>query len=140
MASSFLLSADNAHAVHPNHPEKSDPTNRVVLGGGVVIKSHANKAYITDATSAAIVKTIFDNADVKYQTFFNRSDVASGSTLGSIAQSHTGIPGADIGIAQLAMHSALESFAKSDYTSMMEGLSAFYSATIMKKDGEIIIR
>ena len=140
LASSFLLSADNAHAVHPNHPEKSDPTNKVVLGGGIVIKSHANKAYITDATSAAIIKTIFDNAEVKHQSFFNRSDVASGSTLGSIAQSHTGIPGADIGIAQLAMHSACESFAKADYLTMIQGLSAFFAATIVRNSDEIIIR
>lgn len=140
LASSFLLSVDNAHAVHPNHPEKSDTTNKVVLGKGVVIKSHANKAYITDATSAAIVKTIFDNADVAYQTFFNRSDVASGSTLGSIAQSHTGIPGADIGIAQLAMHSTCECFAKADYLSMIEGISAFYGSTIIRNEDGIIIR
>ena len=140
LANSFLLSVDNAHAVHPNHPEKSDPTNKVVLGGGIVIKSHANKAYITDATSAAIVKTIFDNADVKYQTFFNRSDAASGSTLGSIAQSHVGIRGADIGIAQLAMHSACESFAKADYLSMVEGISAYFTSTISKDENGIIIR
>ena len=140
LANSFLLSADNAHAVHPNHPEKSDPTNKVVMGGGIVIKAHANKAYITDATSAAIIKTIFDNADVKHQSFFNRSDVASGSTLGSIAQSHTGIPGADIGIAQLGMHSACESFAKADYLSMVEGISAYFRATILRNDDGIIIR
>ena len=140
LANSFLLSADNAHAVHPNHPEKSDPTNKVVLGGGIVIKAHANKAYITDATSAAIVKTIFDNAEVKHQSFFNRSDVASGSTLGSIAQSHTGIPGADIGIAQLAMHSACESFAKADYLSMVEGISAYFGASILRSKDGIVIR
>ena len=140
LANSFLLSADNAHAVHPNHPEKSDPTNKVVMGGGIVIKAHANKAYITDATSAAIIKTIFDNADVKHQSFFNRSDVASGSTLGSIAQSHTGIPGADIGIAQLAMHSACECFAKADYFSMVEGISAYFNATVSRNKDGILIR
>ena len=140
LANSFLLSADNAHATHPNHPEKSDPTNKVVLGGGIVIKAHANKAYITDATSSAIVKTIFDNAEVPYQSFFNRSDVASGSTLGSIAQSHTGIPGADIGIAQLAMHSACECFAKTDYLAMVKGLTAYFNATIVRSEEGIIIR
>ena len=140
IANSFLLSADNAHATHPNHPEKSDPTNKVVLGGGVVIKAHANKAYITDATSSAIVKTIFDNAEVPYQTFFNRSDVASGSTLGSIAQSHMGIAGADIGIAQLAMHSACECFAKADYLAMVEGITAYFNASILRNEDGIIIR
>ena len=140
LANSFLLSVDNAHAVHPNHPEKSDPTNRVALGKGVVIKAHANKAYITDATSSAIVKTIFDEAEVPYQTFFNRSDAASGSTLGSIAQSHTGIPGADIGIAQLAMHSACECFAKADYLCMVNGISAYFASTIVRTEGGVIVK
>ncbi len=140
LANSFLLSVDNAHAVHPNHPEKSDPTNKVLLGGGVVIKSHANKAYATDGVSSAIVKTIFENADVKYQTFFNRSDMPSGSTLGSLSQRHISIPTADIGIAQLAMHSACECFAKTDYLQMITALSAFYSATIIRNENEIIIK
>ncbi len=140
LASSFLLSVDNAHATHPNHPEKSDPTNKVALGKGIVIKGHANKAYVTDATSSAIVKAIFDDAEVPYQTFFNRSDVASGSTLGSIAQSHTGIPGADIGIAQLAMHSSCECFAKADYLSMVKGISAYFASTIVYNEDGVIIK
>ncbi len=140
LASSFMLSVDNAHATHPNHPEKSDPTNKVVMGEGVVLKNHANKAYITDAKSAAIVKTIFDNAEVKYQSFFNRSDMASGSTMGSIAQRHVSVMGADIGVAQLAMHSACECFAKADYASMVAGLSAFFQATIIQEKGGVIVR
>ncbi len=140
LASSFLLSVDNAHAVHPNHPEKSDPTNKVLLGKGIVVKNHANKAYITDARSSAIVKTILENADVPYQTFFNRSDMRSGSTLGAATQRHISILGADIGIAQLAMHSACESFAKTDYLNMIKGLSAFYGATVQYEKDEIIIR
>ncbi|MBR2441505.1 MAG: M18 family aminopeptidase [Clostridia bacterium] len=130
LANSFLLSCDNAHAVHPNHPEKSDPTNKVALGGGVVIKNHANKAYITDAMSSAIVKTVLEKAEVSYQAFFNRSDVRSGSTLGTAALRYTGMLGADIGIPQLAMHSACESFAKADYTAMEKALTAFYQATL----------
>ncbi|MBQ8374733.1 MAG: M18 family aminopeptidase, partial [Clostridia bacterium] len=125
IASSFMISLDNAHALHPNHPEKSDPTNKTLMGGGVVIKSHANKAYATDALSAAIVKTVFTNAGVKYQTFFNRSDMRSGSTLGVIAQSRTSILCADLGLAQLAMHSANECFAKSDFEELVNGLTAF---------------
>ncbi len=140
LASSFMLSVDNAHATHPNHPEKSDPTNKVVMGEGVVLKNHANKAYITDAKSAAIVKTIFDNAEVKYQSFFNRSDMASGSTMGSIAQRHVSVMGADIGVAQLAMHSACECFAKADYASMVAGLSAFFQATIIQEKDGVIVR
>ncbi len=139
LANSFLLSIDNAHAVHPNHPEKSDPTNKVVLGGGVVMKSHASKAYITGATSLAVVKRIFENADIPCQSFFNRSDVQSGGTLGSYAQRHVSIVGADIGIAQLAMHSACESFAKVDYLHLVKGVSAYFNANITFEKEEITI-
>ena len=139
LASSFLLSVDNGHAVHPNHPEKSDPTNKTVLGGGVVIKNHAGKAYITDAASAAVVKTIFNNANVKYQNYFNRSDVRSGSTLGAFAVCHLGAHGADIGIAQLAMHSASECFAKADFDAEVDGLTAFFNTKLTRvEDGFII--
>ncbi len=140
LASSFLLSADNAHATHPNHPEKSDPTNKVILGSGVAIKSHASKAYVTDGRSMAIVKTIFDRAEVKNQTFFNRSDMQSGSTLGALSQRHVSIMGADVGIPQLAMHSACECFAKADYLSLIEGLTAFFSTTILLDKDEIILQ
>jgi len=139
LANSFLLSADNAHAAHPNHPEKSDTTNKTVLGGGVVIKNHANKAYITDALASATVKTVFANADVKYQTFFNRSDVRSGSTLGAAAVCHCGMLGADIGLAQLAMHSACECFAKADYEELSKGLLAFYAARFIRDENGVCI-
>lgn len=134
LAGSFLLSVDNAHAVHPNHPETSDPTNKTTLGGGVVIKSHAGKAYLTDAISSAVAKTVFENAGVKYQHFFNRSDAKSGGTLGAAIACHTGICGADIGIPQLAMHSACECFAKADFIQAVNGLTAFYNAKLTKLD------
>ncbi|MBQ7323882.1 MAG: M18 family aminopeptidase [Clostridia bacterium] len=140
LANSFLLSVDNAHAVHPNHPEKADPTNKTVLGGGIVIKNHANKAYITDALSSALVKTIFEKAEVKCQTFFNRSDVRSGSTLGAAALRHTGMMGADIGLPQLAMHSAMESCAKSDYAEMKKGITAFYETTFTREEDGISLQ
>ena len=140
LANSFLLSVDNAHASHPNHPEKSDPTNKTALGGGVVIKNHANRAYVTDALSSAVVKTIFDNANVRYQTFFNRSDVRSGSTLGSIALRHTSMAGADIGLPQLAMHSACECFAKADYAELTNGIFAFYACTLTREEDGFRIR
>lgn len=130
LASSFVLSLDNAHSLHPNHPEKCDPTNRAVMGGGVVIKGHAGGAYTTDALSSAIVKKIFADANVRYQTFYNRSDMRSGSTLGTISISQVSIPSADLGIAQLAMHSAVELFAAEDYFELEKGLSAFYDSTI----------
>ena len=131
LASSFLISLDNAHAMHPNHAEKCDPTNNTVMGGGVVIKNHANKAYTTDAVSSAIVKTVFDKAGVKYQTFFNRSDMRSGGTLGAISLGHVGVLSADLGLAQLAMHSASECFAKADYAELVNGLTAYYSSDIL---------
>ncbi len=140
LTSSFLLSVDNAHATHPNHPEKSDPTNKVLLGKGVVIKSHADKAYITDATSLALVKSIFEGEEVPYQTFFNRADMPSGKTLGSLAQRHVGLMGADIGIAQLAMHSACECFAKADYIQLVKGVTAYFAATITKEEDGVLLR
>lgn len=139
LASSFLVSVDNAHAVHPNHPEKSDPTNKTLLGGGVVIKSHAGGAYITDGVSNAVVTTILDKAGVKHQAFFNRSDVRSGTTLGVSALAKTSMAGADVGLAQLAMHSACECFCGSDYTELVNGLTAFYSSNILADENGFII-
>ena len=129
-ADSFLISLDNAHSVHPNRPEKCDPTNRAVMGGGVAIKAHANGAYTTDGMTAAIVRTLFDRAGVKHQNFYNRSDMRSGSTLGAISLGQLGIPSVDLGIAQLAMHSAAETFAKVDYEELEKGLKAFYASEI----------
>ena len=127
-SSSFLISLDNAHSVHPNHPEKCDPTNRAVLGGGIVIKGHAGGAYTTDALSSAVIKHIFKENGVKYQTFYNRSDQRSGSTLGAISLGQVSIPSADLGLAQLAMHSAVETFSSRDYQELEKGLAAFYAS------------
>ncbi|MBQ8322530.1 MAG: M18 family aminopeptidase [Clostridia bacterium] len=140
LASSFLLSVDNAHAVHPAHPEKSDITNKTKAGAGVVIKSHANGAYVTDALSSAVVKAVFEKAGVKHQNFFNRSDMRSGSTLGRYATTRLGMRGADIGLAQLAMHSACECFAKDDYTELVNGITAFYSSDLLSEDDGFVIR
>ncbi len=136
LSQSFLISLDNAHAVHPNRPEKCDPTNRPVLGGGVVIKGHAGGAYTTDGLTSAVIKKIFAKADVKYQTFYNRSDMRSGSTLGAISLTQASIPSADLGLAQLAMHAAVETMAASDFGELVKGLKAFFSSHIvMKTDG-----
>ncbi len=140
LASSFFLSVDNAHALHPNHPEKSDPTNKTLLGGGVVIKSHAGGAYITDGVSSAAMKTVFEKAGVSYQSFFNRSDVRSGSTLGVSALTRLGMAGVDVGLAQLAMHSACECFALSDYAELVSGLTAFYSSDFIAEPDGFTIR
>lgn len=114
LADSFLISADNAHAVHPNHPEKADPTNRPHLNGGIVIKYHGGQRYMTDAVSAARMKQLCRQAGVPFQTYANRSDVAGGSTLGNIATSHVSVSGVDIGLPQLAMHSAVETAGAKD--------------------------
>ncbi len=135
----FLISLDNAHAVHPNHPEKADTTNKTVLGGGVVIKSHADKAYVTDALGSAVAKSIFDDADVKYQSFFNRSDLKSGATLGTALLRQIGATGVDIGLPQLAMHSACECFKKSDYEELSKGLLAFYASHLIRDENGIQI-
>lgn len=139
LANSFLLSIDNAHAAHPNHLEKSDPTNKVKTGGGVVIKSHAGKAYVTEATSSAIVKETFTRHGVSYQTFFNRSDAKSGGTLAVPTTRHLGILGADIGIAQLAMHSACECFAFTDFEELCRGVEGYYSSRILRKESSVYI-
>lgn len=132
--SSFLISSDNAHAVHPNHPELSDPANRVLMGKGVVIKKHAGQNYTTDGFSSAIVKQIFDKAGVSHQDFFMRSDLPCGGTLGAISSSQLSIKSADIGLGQLAMHSAVETFAFSDFEEEVKGLTLFYSCS-MTSDG-----
>ncbi len=139
-SSSFMISLDNAHSVHPNHPEKCDPTSRAVLGGGVVIKGHAGGAYTTDALSSAVVKELFRKADVRFQCFYNRSDMRSGSTLGAISLGQIGIPSVDLGLAQLAMHSAVETMAASDFSELEKGLRAFYESEILIRDGSASIR
>lgn len=139
LANSFLLSIDNAHATHPNHPEKSDPTNKVKTGNGIVIKSHASKAYITESTSSAILKTTFEMHGVPYQTFHNRSDAKSGGTLAVPTTRHLGIIGADIGIAQLAMHSACECFAYKDFDYLCRGIDGYFSSRILRKENSLLI-
>ena len=134
LAASFAISLDNAHAAHPNHPEKTDPVNKAVLGGGLTVKRHANRAYATDGESAAILQAIFDKAGVRYQTFHNRSDLKSGGTLGGIMLSHVSVRCADLGIAQLAMHSACECFAKADYEQAENGITAFFSTNLLFDD------
>ncbi len=134
---SFMLSADNAHAKHPNHPELSDSENAPVLGGGIVIKYNANQRYTTDARSDAIFRTICKRAGVKTQNYTNRADQPGGSTLGSIANTKVSILTVDIGLPQLAMHSAAETAAYSDLESMRSAILEFYSSKILT-DGDNI--
>lgn len=126
LADSFLISADNAHAIHPNHPGKADETNRPMLNGGIVIKYHGSQKYATDAYSAAIMKDICSRADVPYQSYANRADIAGGSTLGNIAMAQVSVNTVDIGLPQLAMHSALETAGAKDSEYLIKALRIFY--------------
>lgn len=130
LSSSLLLSVDNAHSVHPNHPELCDPSNRAVMGGGVTVKFHAGGAYTTNAVTAAAVRKLFASAGVKHQTFFNRTDMRSGSTLGALSLLQVSVPSVDLGIAQLAMHAAVETAAISDVEELKKGISAVFRGEV----------
>lgn len=126
IAESFLISADNAHAVHPNHPEKADPTNRPYLGGGIVIKYHGSQRYTTDAVSTAKMKLLCEQAEVPYQIYTNRSDMVGGSTLGNISTAHVSLSSVDIGLPQLAMHSAVETTSVQDTVYAVQAFKVLY--------------
>jgi aspartyl aminopeptidase len=130
LAKSFMLSCDNAHAVHPNHPDKTDAKNCVYMNEGIVVKSHAGQKYTSDAVSIAIFRGICEKAGVPIQFFANRSDMAGGSTLGNIAMSQVSMNSIDIGLPQLAMHSAYETAGIKDSYYMEEATSAFFGSRI----------
>ena len=134
VASSFMVSADNGHALHPNHPELADPTNAPIPGKGVVLKFNATLKYCTDGATAAIFRKICAKAGVATQTYCNRADIAGGSTLGNISQTQVSIPTVDIGLAQLAMHSCYETGAVADAISLMNAMAAFYGSTLEIRD------
>lgn len=128
LASSFMLSADNAHAVHPNHPEHTDKNNCTYMNEGVVVKSHAGQKYTSDGMSIAVVKELAARADVPLQYFANRSDKVGGSTLGNIAMSHVSVKCVDIGLPQLAMHSCYETAGIKDTWYMVQLMREFYGS------------
>ena len=134
---SMVISADNAHAIHPNAPEKNDPTNKVYLGKGVAIKNHTN--YSTNALSSSIFKDICNSSNIAYQDFEVKSDLRSGSTLGKINETHVSVDTVDIGIPQLAMHSALETMGTEDFMSMYYSMVEFYSTTRVKGNDSIMV-
>lgn len=127
IAKSFMISADNAHAFHPNYPEKYDPTNHPVLGGGPCIKINANCKYMSDAHSAAIFRSLCEDAGVPFQYFVNHSDVAGGSTLGNIFTGQVDIEGVDVGSPLLAMHSARETASVADHLNMIKVFKQFFA-------------
>ena len=126
----FMLSCDNAQAVHPNHPDKTDADNCVFMNEGIVVKSHAGQKYTSDAVSIAVFRGICEEAGVPLQFFANRSDMAGGSTLGNIAMSHVSMNSIDIGLAQLAMHSAYETAGVKDSYHMVQAVGQFFNSRI----------
>ena len=139
LASSMLLSADNAHAVHPNHPELADPTHRPQLNGGVVIKYNAAQLYTTDSYSSAIFLEMCKKAGVPTQMFCNRSDIRGGSTLGSISNTKVPLHAVDIGVAQLAMHSSYETCGAFDTGHMINAMKELFSSSLLVKNGSVEI-
>ena len=128
LAHSMLLSADNGHAVHPNFPEKADPANRVYPNGGIVVKYSANQKYTTNGVTAGLFRAVCDEAGVPVQIFANRADEAGGSTLGNLLTQLVSIPMVDIGMAQLAMHSAAETAGSRDPEYLAMACAALYQA------------
>ncbi len=126
LSNSFMISADNAHAVHPNHPEFADAGNAPVVNGGVVLKFNANLRYSTDGVAAAIFRKICARAGVDMQTYCNRADMPGGSTLGNISLMHVSVPTADIGLPQLAMHSCYETAGVQDSLDLEKVMATYY--------------
>lgn len=126
LARSFMISADNAHGVHPNYTSESDPVNRPVLNGGIVIKFNAQQRYCTDGWSAAFFRRLCEDAGVPVQVFTNRSDHPGGSTLGNIAITKVAIPAVDIGLPQLAMHSSYETAGVADTAYLVQAAAKFF--------------
>ena len=125
-AASFMVSADNAHAVHPNHPEYADSQDRPRMNGGIVIKHNANQKYTTDAVSGAVFAEVCARAGVPVQHYSNRPDLPGGSTLGNISTAHVSVPTVDIGLAQLAMHSCYETAGSEDTEYLIRAARAYY--------------
>ena len=129
LAASMMVSADNAHALHPNHPELADPKNAPVMGGGLAVKFNSTLRYTTDGLSAALLRSVCARAGVQTQTYYNRADVAGGSTLGCISVRHVSVPSVDIGLPQLAMHSSYETCAVADVLGLMDAMKVYYEST-----------
>ena len=127
IANSFMVSADNAHAIHPAHPEYADKGEFPVLGGGIVIKYNANQRYTTDAVSGAVFQAICQEAGVPVQRYSNRADLPGGSTLGNISTAHLSVPTVDIGLPQLAMHSVCETAGAADTDLLVKAMTAYFS-------------
>jgi aspartyl aminopeptidase len=126
LARGFMISADNAHAIHPNVPEKADPVNRPLINHGVVMKFSGNQKYCTDGYSAAVFRKLAKEAGKEIQVFTNRSDIPGGSTLGNLSNNQVAIPTVDIGLPMLAMHSPYETAGSKDSDDLAEIVSVFF--------------
>ena len=140
IAGSMMLSADNAHAVHPNYPEKACPSNRPLVNQGVVIKFSGNQRYTSDGVTAAVFRCICEKAGVPTQVFTNHSDIAGGSTLGNISALQVPVPCVDIGLPQLAMHSSYETAGVKDLEYMITAMKGFYEAATEEMENGIKIQ
>lgn len=134
LSNSFMVSADNAHAVHPNHPEYADRLDRPELNRGVVIKYNANQKYTTDAVSAAVFRRICADAGVPVQSFTNRADLPGGSTLGNISSAHVSVDTVDIGLPQLAMHSCYETAGVKDTDYLIAAAREFFGRSFRRAE------
>lgn len=140
LSNSFMVSADNVHAQHPNHPEYSDSTNTVYMNGGVVVKFNAKQNYTTDGLSAAVFRKVCMEAGVPTQTYYNRADMKGGATLGYISLNHVSVPSADIGLAQLAMHSCYETAGVHDTMHLENAMTAYYGTTLEVNHGTYTLK
>ena len=127
IANSFLISADVAHLLHPNFPEKSDPTNKVLPGNGPAIKLAASCSYTTDSDSFGVFANLCKTNNIPYQVFVNRSDERGGSTIGPVSTSHVAMRAVDIGTPMLSMHSARELMAAADFIHTTAAMQAFFN-------------
>ena len=139
MARSFMVSADNAHAVHPNHPEYADRNERPTMNGGIVLKYNANQRYITDAVSAGVFTEICRRAGVPVQHYSNRPDLHGGATMGNISLTHVAVRALDIGLAQLAMHSSYETAGAKDTEYLIRASRLFYSSQLRWQGNSVTI-
>ena len=139
VAKSFLVSCDNAHAVHPNHPEKTDAVNCSYVNGGIVIKESANQKYTTDAFSRAVFTAICHKANVPVQTFANRSDVLGGSTLGNLSNTQVSVHAVDFGLPQLAMHSCYETGGIKDTAYAIASLREFFNTNVQIEEAQAAV-
>lgn len=130
VAGSFLVSCDNAHAIHPNHPEYADKNHAVYMNRGVVIKYNANQKYTSDAVSSAVFQAVCREVDVPVQRYANRADLPGGSTLGNLVNAQVSLHTVDVGLAQLAMHASYETAGADDTAHLIRALTAFYSKTL----------